>query len=73
MGRRPRQDRLGAIFGAIISFPGSTAGAIAGILGLNRSEVTRMLPSLEDNELYVSEDEDGGLWAYGDEEDQDQG
>jgi hypothetical protein len=31
---------------------------------LNRSEVTRMLPALEDRGLYVSEDEKGRLWPF---------
>ena len=39
-------------------------GLIARLLGLNRSEVTRSLPVLEEKGLYLSEDEKGGLWPF---------
>ena len=35
---------------------------IARLLGLNRSEVTRSLPTLDDKGLLVYEDEKGGLF-----------
>jgi len=44
--------------------PGKKAGFIARLLGLNRSEVTRSLPALEDKGLYLTEDEKGGLWLF---------
>jgi DNA-binding MarR family transcriptional regulator len=44
--------------------PGKKAGLIARLLGLNRSEVTRSLPVLQDKGLLVSEDEQGGLWPF---------
>ena len=40
------------------------AGFLAGLLGLNRSEVTRSLPALEDKGLHLTEDDTGGLWPF---------
>ncbi len=37
---------------------------IARLLGLNRSEVTRSLPALEEKGLCLAEDEKGGLWQF---------
>ena len=51
--------------------PGKKAGFLARLLGINRSEVTRGLPSLQDKGLLVSEDDKGGfstgllrLWPF---------
>ena len=62
MARQPQDKRLETIYNKVREHPGERPGGIARLLGLNRSEVTRMLPALEDRELYVYEDESGGLW-----------
>ena len=64
MARHPKNDRLEGIYRKIEEYPGERAGFLARLLGLNRSEVTRALPSLEDRGLLVSEDEKGGLWPF---------
>ncbi|MEW6287083.1 MAG: MarR family transcriptional regulator [Chloroflexota bacterium] len=65
MARKPQDERLEKIYHQIAQNPGKKPGFIARLLGLERSEVTRMLPALEDRGLYVSEDEKGGLWPFG--------
>lgn len=64
MARSANHQRTEQIFRKIEENPGKKAGMIARILGLNRSEVTRSLPTLEDKGLLVSEDEKGGLWPF---------
>jgi Mn-dependent DtxR family transcriptional regulator len=64
MARQPQDKKLENIYNKVEQFPGEKPGFIARLLGLNRSEVTRMLPALEDKGLYVSEDERGGLWPF---------
>jgi DNA-binding IclR family transcriptional regulator len=57
-------ERAEQIYRKIKEHPGRKAGFIARLLGLNRSEVTRALPSLETKGLLVSEDGKGGLWPF---------
>jgi DNA-binding IclR family transcriptional regulator len=64
MARKPKQERLVAIYQAVENHPGERAGAIARLLRLKRSEVTRALPALEEQGYLVSEDERGGLWPF---------
>jgi Mn-dependent DtxR family transcriptional regulator len=64
MARKQQQNRLEGIYRTIEKNPGEKAGFLASLLGLNRSEVTRALPALEEEGLLVSEDEQGGLWPY---------
>lgn len=64
MARPVNHDRAEKIYRTIEEHPGRKAGFIARLLGLNRSEVTRSLPSLEDKGLHLSEDEKGGLWPF---------
>jgi Mn-dependent DtxR family transcriptional regulator len=64
MARKPQDERLESIYNKVQENPGERPGFIARLLGLNRSEVTRMLPALEDRGLYVSEDDKGGLWPF---------
>jgi DNA-binding IclR family transcriptional regulator len=64
MARKQQQDRLDGIYRTIKEYPGKKAGFLARLLGLNRSEVIRALPSLEEKGLMVSEDEQGGLWPF---------
>jgi Mn-dependent DtxR family transcriptional regulator len=64
MARLQNEQRLEEIYRKIEKYPGRKAGFIARLLGLNRSEVTRALPALEEKELYLTEDEKGGLWLF---------
>jgi len=64
MARQMNQKRAEQIYRKIEAHPGQRPGFIARLLGINRSEVTRTLPSLQDQGLLVSEDEKGGLWPF---------
>ena len=62
MARKVDDEKLKSIYNRVKENPGKKAGFIARLLGLNRSEVTRSLPALEDKKLYIPEDDQGGLW-----------
>lgn len=64
MARPANHNRAENIYRKIEEHPGKKPGFIARLLGLNRSEVTRSLPSLEEEGLYLTEDEKGGLWPF---------
>jgi Mn-dependent DtxR family transcriptional regulator len=64
MARTPKPERLQAIYQAVEQHPGARPGMIARLLGLHRSEVTRILPALEEYGYLISEDEEGGLWPF---------
>lgn len=64
MARKPQDERIENIYNKVEQYPGKKPGFIARLLGLNRSEVTRLLPALEDKGKYISEDERGGLWPF---------
>jgi Mn-dependent DtxR family transcriptional regulator len=64
MARPANHDRAEKIYRTIEENPGKKAGHIARLLGLNRSEVTRSLPALEEKGLFLYEDEKGGLWPF---------
>lgn len=64
MGRKANDERLEEIYDTIERNPGRRAGWIARLLGLNRSEVTRALPAMEQKGYLLAEDEDGQLWPY---------
>jgi Mn-dependent DtxR family transcriptional regulator len=64
MARPMNHDRAKQIYRKIEEHPGKKAGFIARLLGLNRSEVTRSLPALEDKGLYLIEDDKGALWPF---------
>ena len=64
MARPANHDRADKIYRTIEKYPGKKPGFIARLLGLNRSEVTRSLPALEDKGLYLTEDNKGGLWPF---------
>jgi len=64
MARQMNHKRAEQIYRKIEEHPGKKAGLIARLLGLNRSEVTRALPSLQDKGLLISEDDKGGLWPF---------
>ncbi|GAB4505465.1 MAG: hypothetical protein Fur0043_24600 [Anaerolineales bacterium] len=64
MARQPNSERLEGIYRKIEEHPGERPGFLARLLGVNRSEVTRALPALEEKGLLVSEDDDGRLWPF---------
>lgn len=64
MARDQNHNRLEEIYRTIESHPGERPGALARLLGLNRSTVMRALPSLEKRGLLISEDARGGLWPF---------
>lgn len=64
MGRKVREERLDEIWETVEKNPGKRPGTIASLLGLNRSEVTRALPAMDEQGYYLSEDERGGLWPF---------
>ncbi len=64
MARKTQDERLESIYNKVEQHPGEKPGFIAQLLGLNRSEVTRALPTMEDRGLFVSEDDRGGLWPF---------
>jgi len=64
MVRKTEEKKLEKIYEKVEENPGKRAGFIARLLGLNRSEVTRSLPALEDKGLLVYEDEEGGLYPH---------
>ena len=66
MARKTDDMKLKNIYNKVQEHPGKKAGFIARLLGINRSEVTRSLPALEDKKLYIAEDEKGGLWPFQD-------
>jgi DNA-binding MarR family transcriptional regulator len=55
---------LEAIYQQVEENPGERPGAIARILGMQRSEVTRALPALEERGYLLSEDPKGRLWPF---------
>jgi Mn-dependent DtxR family transcriptional regulator len=64
MARPANHSRVEEIYRTIEKHQGKKAGFLARLLGINRSEVTRALPSLQDKGLLVSEDDKGGLWPF---------
>lgn len=64
MARKINDKKLEKIYNSVQENPGKKAGFIAGLLKLNRSDVIRSLPALEEKGLLVCEDEKGGLWPY---------
>ncbi len=64
MARKTDDEKLESIYNSVKENPGKRAGFIARLLGLNRSEVTRSLPSLDDSGLLIYEDEKGGLHPF---------
>lgn len=65
MARKPQDERLQSIYNKVEQNPGEKPGFIARLLGLERSEVTRSLPALNDKGLLLYEDDKGGLWPFG--------
>ena len=72
MARKIDKKKLEEIYEKVGENPGKKAGFIARLLGLNRSEVTRSLPALDDKGLYIYEDREGGLYHHNDDQQQNQ-
>jgi len=64
VARPTNHKRAEQIYHKIEEHPGKRPGFIARLLGINRSEVTRALPSLQDKGFLVSEDDKEGLWPF---------
>lgn len=64
MARKADDEKLKEIYNKVTEHPGKKPGFIARLLGLNRSEVTRALPNLQEQDLLISEDDQGGLWPF---------
>jgi len=64
MARKIEEKKLEEIYEKVEENPGKKPGFIARLLGLNRSEVTRSLPALEEKGLLVYEDDEGGLYPH---------
>lgn len=64
MARKGQLDRVEAIFQTVEKNPGRRPAEIAEELNLQRSEVTRYLPALEDQGFLLSEDDQGRLWPF---------
>ncbi len=64
MGRNANQDRVQAIYQAVEQKPGVKPAEIARQLGMERSDITRTLPRLEEQGLFLSEDKKGRLWPF---------
>lgn len=64
MARKVEEKKLEKIYDKVEENPGKKAGFIAKLLRLNRSEVTRSLPALEDKGLFIYEDDHGGLYPF---------
>lgn len=64
MARQPKKDRLETIYSVVKEKPGEIPAEIAKKLNLNRSEVTRSLPAMEERGYLMSEDERGGLYPF---------
>lgn len=64
MGRKREPWRLEQLYRTIAQHPGRRAAEIARLLGWHRSQVTRMLPDLEEQGYLLYEDEQGRLWPF---------
>jgi Mn-dependent DtxR family transcriptional regulator len=64
MARKANDEKLERIYKAVEEHPGVRPGWLARLLGLNRSEVNRALPALEERGFYLTEDEKGRLWPF---------
>ena len=55
MAGRHQEERLEKIYEAVEQYPGERPGWIARLLGIERSQVWRSLPAMEDRGYYLSE------------------
>ena len=64
MPRKVSFDALWRLFQAVCRRPGSRPADLARELGWHRSQVTRLLPHLEDYGLRLVEDDEGRLYPF---------
>lgn len=64
MARKSDDEKLESIYNTVEENPGKKAGFIARVLGIQRSDVTRSLPALDEKGLLIYEDEEGGLYPF---------
>ena len=64
MSRHASEEKMCSLYEVIRSYPGERPGALAEEVGLSRSEVMRLLPSMNDSGYLLFEDERGGLWPF---------
>lgn len=64
MAREAKPERLETLYQAVETHPGERPGFFARILGIDRSAVTRTLPTLEEKGYLLTEDKKGGLWPF---------
>lgn len=62
MPRPANYENLMQLEYAIRTNPGSLPGCLARVLGWPQEKVARGLVSLNDREVLLAEDEEGGLW-----------
>lgn len=67
MSRRADENRLETLLEAIETHPGEGVGFLARLLRWPHEVINRGLVSLNDRGVMLSEDEEGGLWLFGDE------
>jgi DNA-binding transcriptional ArsR family regulator len=65
VARQYEDGKLEKLYGMVEEHSGKRPGFLARLLGLERSEVTRSLPALNDKGLLLAEDDKGGLWPFG--------
>lgn len=68
MGRNQNVKRVAQVYRAVQQRPGQRPSVVAQALGINRSEVTRILPVLEEYGYRLTEDDQGRLWPYQEED-----
>lgn len=64
MARKPKKEHFEKIYQGVENNPGKRPGFIAQILNMPRSQVTRSLPTMQEEGYLLSEDEKGGLWVF---------
>lgn len=62
MARKADRKQLEKLDRAIKEHPGQRPGFFARLLGWHRQKVSRSLVSLNDEEVFLYEDDQGGLW-----------
>jgi DNA-binding MarR family transcriptional regulator len=64
VARPPNPEKLASIYRAVQERPSQCPGAIARLLSISLSQVTRRLPALEQRGYLLSEAGRGGLWPF---------
>ena len=64
MGRTTDLHKLRAAARLIQQQPGKKPGEYARMLHMHRQAFRRLLPQMEEHDIYLYEDEEGRLWPY---------